>query len=223
MKIEEMHRLAELIRFRYGIAPPPEEEARSLIRLGSAIWEGREQLFRPHASGDEQPFDERTRRDLMDLIVLWADLRGRYPRGGEGSEGTREVLRVLTQAETLLGSSPSLERQRRACARGSGLEEALPTIAFEPRSAWEHFELGKSYMRSGDLVPASREFHAGLLIRPQDFWLNYYEGLCAYRLKHFEEAVGAFQGIHRPLTRCRRVSLQPGIGVPGCLGGWMRP
>ena len=43
------------------------------------------------------------------------------------------------------------------------------------------------------MTSASQEFHIGLALRPQDFWLNFYEGLCAYQLKRFEEAVNAFR------------------------------
>jgi hypothetical protein len=37
-------------------------------------------------------------------------------------------------------------------------------------------------------------------MQPQNFWANYYEGICAYRLKHYEEA-------NRCLSTC--VSLAP--------------
>jgi hypothetical protein len=36
-RADELHRLAELVRFRYGIDPPPPEEARSLIARGQEI------------------------------------------------------------------------------------------------------------------------------------------------------------------------------------------
>jgi len=193
VKVDELHQLAEVIRFRYGLAPPPPEEAQSLIRLGRAIWDGRDKLIGPHADRDAPAVDDRTRTDLIDLIVLWAELRVHIASAGEAVEANREALRVLTDAELLLGSSPSLERQRRTYASALGQEKGPATAALKARSAWEHFDLGKSYMRSGDVTNAWREFHIGLAIRPQDFWLNFYEGLCAYRLKRFEEAVNAFR------------------------------
>ena len=82
VKIDELHRLAELIRFRYGLALPPEEEARSLIRLGRrdlggprAVDRGRSRTATNRRSTTERG------TDLMDLIVLWAELRGRYRLG----------------------------------------------------------------------------------------------------------------------------------------------
>ncbi len=48
-------------------------------------------------------------------------------------------------------------------------------------------------MRSGENSLAAEQFQLGLNLRPQDFWLNFYQGLCAYRLERFEEAVNAFR------------------------------
>src|SRR5205823_7207713 len=33
----------------------------------------------------------------------------------------------------------------------------------------------------------------GLELRPQDFWLNFYQGLCAYRLGRHADAASAFR------------------------------
>jgi tetratricopeptide (TPR) repeat protein len=192
VKIDELHRLAELIRFRYGLATPPLEEARSLIGLGRKIWEGRDIVIRPLAGEDEQAVDDRTRTDLIDLMVLWGELKVQFAPAEQAAPAKREALRVLTEVEAVLGRSPSVERQRHAYASALGLETGRPDV-FKASSAWEHFDLGKSYTRSGDLTRAAHEFHVGLTIRPEDFWLNFYEGLCAYRLKHFEEALNAFR------------------------------
>jgi tetratricopeptide (TPR) repeat protein len=42
-------------------------------------------------------------------------------------------------------------------------------------------------------VLAAEQFRRGLRLRPQDFWLNFYQGLCDYRLGRFEGAVNAFR------------------------------
>jgi serine/threonine protein kinase/tetratricopeptide (TPR) repeat protein len=192
-RTDELHRLAEVIRFRYGLASPSNEEAPSLIRLGRAIWQGRNYLVPPRASGDLVAVDDRTRTDLIDLIVLWSELRGRFAPEAEAADAKREALRVLAEAEALLGKSAALERQRREFSVELGLERPGSAPEFEPRSAHEHFELGKSYMRSGELARALQQFHRGAALRPQDFWLNFYEGMCAYRLHHYEDALSAFR------------------------------
>jgi serine/threonine protein kinase/Flp pilus assembly protein TadD len=193
VKIDELHRLAELIRFRYGVALPRLDEARSVIGLGRRIWEGRDRLIRPPAGEVGPAVDERMRADLIDLMVLWSELTVRFASAGEAATAKREALRVLAEVEALIGKSPSIFRQREAYAQQLSPETHHPEVVLTVSSAWEHFDLGKSYMRSGDLRRASQEFHVGLTIHPEDFWLNFYEGLCAYRLMRFDEAVNAFR------------------------------
>jgi Flp pilus assembly protein TadD len=62
-----------------------------------------------------------------------------------------------------------------------------------PRSAWEHDDLGRSLLRSGQVAAAEAEFRRALDLQPQDFWPNFYQGLCAYRLGRFEDALAAFR------------------------------
>ena len=188
-KAEDLHQLAELVRFRYGIDPPPLEEAQALIRRGQVLWQDRELLLRPVAGRPEPEIDRSIRADLLDLALAWAALRVRSSPAIEAAEARTEALRVLDEAESLLGSNAAISREKQAYASPSGPPTPTPT----PRSAWEHFELGKSYLRSGETALAAGQFQLGLALRPQDFWLNFYQGLCAYRLERFEEAVNAFR------------------------------
>jgi serine/threonine protein kinase/Flp pilus assembly protein TadD len=190
---ERLHGLAEQIRFRYGLAVPPPEEAQSILRLGRAIWDGRTALAQSVNTGGEVQFDEPTRADLIDLVASWADLRMRCAEGPEIALARQETLRVLSEAEALLGPSPALQRQRQALGEAPDLKAAPPARPLEARSASEHLDLGKLHLRSGDLKLASEQFHLGLRLRPQDFWLNFYEGLCSYRQGDFAEAVNAFR------------------------------
>src|SRR5262249_30854507 len=70
-----------------------------------------------------------------------------------------------------------------------------------PRTAWEHYALGRFFLRSGNLALAAAELQRALELRPQDFWPNFYQGLCAYRLRRYGDAVTAF---------CVCVALAPG-------------
>jgi len=162
VKIDELHQLAELIRFRYGLSVPSLEDARSLIQLGRAIWQGRNRLIQPPANSVEPEADDRTRNDLTDLIVLWADVRVRFASTDEAVEAKQEALDILEEAEALFGRSPSLERQRRICLLALGLAKDAPSLAFAAHTAWEHFDLGKSYLKAGDFARAMQEFHRGV-------------------------------------------------------------
>jgi serine/threonine protein kinase/Flp pilus assembly protein TadD len=192
-KREELHQLTDLIRFRYGLALPPREEAASLIHLGHAIWAGRRNLIGPVADYDTTEVDDSTRTDLLDLMVLWASLRVHLAPPQETNQARKEALTTLMEVKAVIGTSPSLERDCRTYAPAQPAGRALRDPAIGARSAWEHFDLGKSYLRSGDLELARFEFRLGLELRPQDFWLNFYDGLCAYRLRRFEEAASAFR------------------------------
>jgi serine/threonine protein kinase/Tfp pilus assembly protein PilF len=190
---EELHRLAETVRFRYGLAPPPAEEAQSLIRLGPAIWQARDLLLTPTGGRIDPERDRRIRTDLLDLVLLWADLRVRHASPTEVEEARREAVRVLGEARALFGPSPSLDRELGTSAQASEPDQAPAGPAAGPTSAWEHYDLGRSYLRSEKLDLASEQFRLGLNLRPQDFWLNFSEGLCHYRLGRFEGAVNAFR------------------------------
>jgi serine/threonine protein kinase/Flp pilus assembly protein TadD len=189
----ELHRLADVIRFRYGLAMPPVEEAQSLIRIGDSIWKSRDDLIRPHSVGEQSDVDATTRTDFLDLLVLWCDIRARFAIDAEAVSVKRENLQILSEAEALIGSSPSVARLRHMHAQELGLAQNTSAADFEARTSWEHFDLGKSYLRSNDLTHAIREFQVGVALRPQDFWLNFYEGLCQYRLERFDEALSAFR------------------------------
>jgi tetratricopeptide (TPR) repeat protein len=87
----------------------------------------------------------------------------------------------------------ALTRDRRAYAEALGQSFPSQEMDPPPRSAKEHYDLGRSYLRSGLIQQAAIEFQNTLKERPQDFWPNFYQGLCAYQLRQFEEAVAAFR------------------------------
>ncbi len=192
-KAAELHHLADLIRFRYGLAPKPSEEARALVRRGRGIWEARGLLVRPTSSPPQGEVERAIRTDLLDFVAVWADLRVRLAPAGDVERARREALQWLGEAIDLLGPSPALVRLRTAHATALGLSVADGPHAPEPESAWEHCDLGRSYLRTGDLGRAALEFQVALDLRPQDFWPNFYQGLCAYQLGRFDDAIDAFR------------------------------
>jgi tetratricopeptide (TPR) repeat protein len=145
-------------------------------------------------AGLRDPELERTiRTDLLDFVTVWADLSVRLAPIGEADRARREALQRLDEAEALLGPSVSLDRLRRDLCAALGMPGPPPSPASAgPQSAWEHCDLGRSYLRSGDLRRAAGEFERALELRPQDFWPNFYRGLCAYHLGRFDDAVNAF-------------------------------
>ncbi|MBX6314133.1 MAG: tetratricopeptide repeat protein [Isosphaeraceae bacterium] len=190
---EELHELADLIRFRYGIDLPSPEDAQSLVRLCRTLWERRERII--PAAGRLLPstVEQQIKTDLLELVAVWADLRLRLAPAGEAEEARREVLQLLNEAEASLGPSLTLDSRRARLRVTPRPATLLGAEDCGPRSAWEHYDLGRFYLRSGRIEAAAAEFRRTLALRPQDFWSNFYQGLCSYRLRQFDEAVAAFR------------------------------
>ena len=178
----ELHELADLVRYRHGDELPGPAESRSLADLCRAVWERRGRLL----SADGPPLDPEAERqirtDLLELVAVRVDLLRRLapPAEAEGAAG-----RLLDEAEAALGPCFALEL-RRSPSDG-------PAGGGEPRSAWEHYDLGRYHLRDGRIAEAAEQFERALDERPQDFWSNFYAGLAAYRLDRFEDAAAAFR------------------------------
>ncbi len=157
--------------------PGPLARARKLL-LGRA--DGR-----PEPEGEAE-----IRTDLLELAVVWASLRVRSAPSAEAEAARREAIGILAEAEAALGPAAAIDRDRRVYA---GQAEPAPPSSPEPGTAWGHLELGKSYLRTGEIARAAEQFQLGLGHRPQDFWLNFYQGICAHRLGQFDEAINAFR------------------------------
>jgi serine/threonine protein kinase/tetratricopeptide (TPR) repeat protein len=192
-KAEQLHHFADLVRLRHGFTPPRGEEAWKFIRDGRAMWEERDRLLSSEAGALDPEVEQRIRTDLRELAVVWADLRVRLASKADAGEALREAIRVLDQAQASCGPSPSLNRERRAYARALGQPISTSGPDPAPRSAWEHYDLGRSYLRSEQVQEAATEFQRTLELEPQDFWSNFYQGHCAYHLGQFEDASAAFR------------------------------
>ncbi len=171
---EGLHALAERLRFFAGADAYPAGELEGLDVQCRAAWEDRDLL----GGNDEEPL----RGDLLDLALLWADLKRRVgPR--------EEAEAILAQAEERLGPNAALSRERRRLS-GAAAGEDVPAAG--PTAAWEHVALGRFLLRSGDLARAADELGRAAEMRPQDFWAHFYGGVCAYRRRQYAEAVQSF-------------------------------
>jgi serine/threonine protein kinase/Tfp pilus assembly protein PilF len=89
------------------------------------------------------------------------------------------------------GIDPESVSQHTADGRNTPFPSAhlvLPT----PRTGWEHYALGRAYLASDQLERAAEELAAALEQDPAGLWPNFYYGLCAYRMRRYEDAVEAF-------------------------------
>ncbi|MGP0066123.1 MAG: protein kinase domain-containing protein [Isosphaeraceae bacterium] len=188
----KLHHLAERLRFEYGIDPPGEGTSTKLLREIRAIWDRRNQLL-PAQSQDlyNQP-DQQVRTDLLELVSVWAEIRLRRSSPDEVSVARDEAIGLLDNARAICGPSFAIDYLSRSIQREKGTKDVAVEFDPVPHSASDHYDLGRSYLRSEQLEKALAEFRASLNQRPQDFWPNFFAGLCAYRLEAYQEAFIAF-------------------------------
>jgi serine/threonine protein kinase/Flp pilus assembly protein TadD len=192
----DLHQLVERLRFHYGemAGSGRQQWQREAPRL-AALWEMRGLLTQALPSDLAPALCQQVQEDLLDLAVLGSDLNTRWALDKRAA--AREALDVLTTAEALLGSSRMLcrERQRHAEILGrTAAAQAAAQCAAElpPRTAWEHYALGRSLLRDKRLEEAAVLLHRAVLLEPGGLWPSFYEGVCAYQRARYEDAVAAF-------------------------------
>jgi serine/threonine protein kinase/tetratricopeptide (TPR) repeat protein len=183
--VAALHAQVEQTRYLYGddlLAPSTLRAVESQCRTA---WEARDCLLAGEALETET--EEQLRRDLLDAAVLWVHCRVRLAPAPQPERIRTETLHVLDEAEALFGPSPVLNRERRALGQPPRSAPVTP-----PRTAWEHYTLGRSLLLAGDVAEAAEAFDRAVELRPHDFWPWYGKGVCAHRRKRSGEAATAF-------------------------------
>src|SRR5262249_26230024 len=153
-------------------------------------WEMRDRITQRAGCELDSDIEKQIQHDLLDLVILWADLHVRLAPTSRADEARQDALRLLGEAESLFGSSIVLARECQeyleALRRPDLAQAAACRVAeLAPRTAWEHYSLGRFLLRSGKPAQAMVQFECALELRPQDFWPNFYQGACAYRLERY--------------------------------------
>jgi tetratricopeptide (TPR) repeat protein len=195
--MRQLHALADRFRFLCG-GISPEGKLSSLRPLWTAVWDKRERLLDHQEDPLPAEVEEQLRTDLFDLGVIWADLSVRLAEPVQRAKACREALAVLDTLEQQFGPSGAVCCQRQACAAELGLADvanAARSRAAElpPRSAWEHYALGRALLQTGDLKAALAALNRASDLQPQAFWPHFHRGICAQRLGRHEEAASAFE------------------------------
>ncbi len=194
---KRLRRLADALRLAALRDRLPERQVRDLEEGCRALWQARDRILAPHdgRGPDRAPLAD-VRTDLLDLVVLRAELLSRLAPGGVRKEVCAEALANLNEAERLFGASAALARVRRDLAAALGQSEAgavrLAAAVPPPRTAWEHCDAGRALLRRGRLDAAAAEFEAAARREPSGYWPHFYEGVCAFRRERHAEAVAAF-------------------------------
>ena len=117
---------------------------------------------------------------------------------GKADVARQAALTVLDEAEALFGPGHVLYRARQMHAKRLAFQAwpmtrpAAPARV-PPRTAWEHDAVGRILLAAGEIVLAEAEFERVLALVPQDLWSNFHQGVCAFRLRRYDDAVNAFR------------------------------
>ena len=198
-KAAELHRLADLVRFRYR--PGATTVRGSAHRCSTAVAKyGRPAacLLTPipgrQAPELEHQNPDRPARHHHDLgrssRPHWRRRPRRRTRAVKRSRGSTRRLRLSDRARRWNASASHTARP--SGGPSSAAESAA--LRLEPRTAWEHCDLGRAYLRDGELrprrpaVPAGRRPSAAATSGPTST-----RGCAPYKLGRFEDALDAFR------------------------------
>lgn len=177
----DLHGLADSIRFRHGVELPEGDEARARSDACRSLWDARDRLLDSPGPSLDAAAAARIKADMAELVALRVDLLARSP----SAEDRAEALRILDEAEAALGTDAAIAaRRERLAGRADG--------SGPPLTARDHDERGRYLLRSGRVAEAAGAFERALDLRPQEFWPNFYAGLCAFRLGRYEAAAAWF-------------------------------
>jgi serine/threonine protein kinase len=196
---DRLHRLVDRLRFAESAVNRPFPSTREFERHCRALWESRHSLIERSRTPLDPQLELRFRGDLVDLAVIGSNLRVRLETdSNKAGEAHRAGLRLLDEAEALFGPGHVLYRARQVHATALGLtnladEAARGASRVPPRTAWEHDAVGRILLAAGDLALAEAAFERALALRPQDLWPNFHQGVCAFRLGRYHDAVNAFR------------------------------
>jgi tetratricopeptide (TPR) repeat protein len=187
----ELHDWCEQIRPVYGTDTLPPVQARKLLAHCRTFWERRRLIAERLAEQPGNGLEDQIRADLLDVAIVFADLRVRQAAPHEMEAARREAVAVLDDAERLFGPSCALAAERRARASCQPVDDPYP-VEPEPRHGQEHFALGRFYFRAGKVEKADEQMNLALELEPGTLWPNFWKGNCAFRLRRFDDAVVAF-------------------------------
>src|SRR5262249_10016039 len=136
--------------------------------------------------------EDQIKIDLVEMIAAWAEVKTRLATPSDSRRVDEEVLAALDEARSACGPSSTLDRLRHSLADRLGRPVLSPEEQTAPRSAYDHYDLGRSLLREKRYEAAAAEFRLSLVEQPQEFWPNFYLGTCAYHLGRFDEAISAF-------------------------------
>jgi serine/threonine protein kinase/tetratricopeptide (TPR) repeat protein len=219
---QDLHRLADHFRLLYGVNFLPPKTRREIESSCRLFWTDRNRILErigpseshnglqssaivTSASPSGSQADQQVRADLVDLAILYTSLQVRQASSKRSAR--RKALTMLREAEEFCGDSAVFCYEREKHAKALGLTDMARAAEerraqLEPRTAWEHYALGRALLDGDQLEEAAALLQKAVELEPHGLWSRFYQGICAYRLKRYEDAVLAF-------TTCAAVAPNP--------------
>lgn len=184
--IDDLHGIVEGFRAQMGIAPLTPEESAHFVAQGRSIWQARGWLISNEAG---ESLSDQAKADLLDLATAVASLRVASQGDPLDQSALKDAVNLLREAQNEFQSSPALVRDlqeyEKALYGPSARRVAIPA----PRTASDYYNLGLSYLRTGDYLPAQDAFQHAIDLKQDDFWSYFSMAVCAYRRGRFHEAL----------------------------------
>ena len=143
-----LHYLAEQVHFDMASNRSASVEATKILHNIRVIWDSRRRLFPTDGTGLDSVLDRQVRADLLELVIVWAEIRVRLTH--RASYRKRETSRsdywrrLGPVADPASRSIDCDDRWAPDAGRIGRAAQADPV----PPSASEHYDLGRSYLRS---------------------------------------------------------------------------
>src|SRR5438128_1905019 len=151
--------------------------------LCPTCWDEREEIALQMKLPMRPQVRRQAKTDLLELAILRADLQ--FSLSADEQTAHRLALDIVTEAERLIGPDCVLdhEHERHAAALGlnADAQEAARRFAGSiPTLAWHYLALGRAALRLGSAEKAAGYFEQALALQPQDLWVQFYRGKCAF-------------------------------------------
>ena len=155
------------------------------------IWEERSLLFPTNALTRNPAIEQAIRTDLLDLTVTWIELLPAPGRAAPSRCGPRKCLAARRRCPSLVRAQRQARPPTRPADRSARPAGLTPRARFRQADGAGPLRSGTLYLRAARFREAAREFQIVLDERPRDFWSNFYQGSCAYRMEQFQDALRA--------------------------------
>lgn len=201
-RVQELHVLADHLRFTLAVGEVPAPQCDGLIAVCRKVWQERDQFLTDSAAAPEAALERGLREDFFDLALFFGDLQLR--RASDPARARAEAEAMLDEYESRFGPAPALPLER-ARLRGQAVELARVVVPADA-TAWDHWSTGRALLSLGHLNAADKHFQAAEALyeaalrknplnrQAQDFWATFYRGIAAYRRGQPALAAYAFYG-----------------------------